>query len=418
MISLAYGALWLFVFSLPWEGVIVFRGVALGTRLTGMVALGVTILAVMISGRVRRWHLFHFAALFFVACAGVGLLLNAGQIPKKFYTFVQLFLVLWMVWEIAPSRRAVHRLLLAYVLGAYIAAVDTILVFHAKGGALRRFVAGDFDPNDLAMTLALAVPMAWYLSSTFQRPLFRLLCRGYLPVGLLALGLTGSRGGMITAVVALMIVPLSMTKLTPGRLIAAIATLALTGALAVTYVPQKVVERLAKTQSEVEDVDFGGRFKFWVAGLDVFRAKPLMGYGPGGFIRAIYPILGQSSLVAHNSYISVLVEEGLIGFLFYALMLLAAVRACLRLPQADRRFALVLLATLFIAMSPLTWEDRKPVWFVLAAIVGLSWTGPGVLRSSQRGAPLSVPAVGPPRGGSQWEPAPAPPPRIRLRGRR
>lgn len=406
MIPFAYVALWLFVFSLPWEGVIVTSGVALGTRVTGIAALGVTALAVAITGRLRRWHPFHVAALLFVVCAGVGLLFYRGQIPKKFYTFVQLFLVLWIMWEVAPSRRAVHKLLLAYVLGAYVAAVDTIIVFHSQGSALRRFVAGDFDPNDLAMTLALAVPMAWYLGLVFQRPLARLVCRAYLPVGLLALGLTGSRGGMITAVVALMIVPLSMTKLTPGRLVAAMFTLVLTGALAVTFVPAKVVDRLASTQREVESVDFGGRFKFWVAGLEAFKAKPLMGYGPGGFIRAIYPILGQSSLVAHNSYISVLVEEGLIGLFFYAAMLVAAVRASLRLPRIDRRFALVLLATLFLAMSPLTWEDRKPVWFVLAALVGLSQAMPGARRGTQGPAPMTVPAVGVPRGVRPREPVP------------
>jgi hypothetical protein len=38
----------------------------------------------------------------------------------------------------------------------------------------------------------------------------------------------------------------------------------------------------------------------------------------------------------------------------------------------ERRFGLVLLATLVTAMLPLTWEDRKAVWFVMAALVGLS----------------------------------------------
>jgi hypothetical protein len=53
-------------------------------------------------------------------------------------------------------------------------------------------------------------------------------------------------------------------------------------------------------------------------------------------------------------------------------MFLAAYRAVRRLPLLERRFGLVLLATVIVAMSPLTWEDRKSVWVILAILVGLS----------------------------------------------
>jgi O-antigen ligase len=332
-------------------------------------------LAVLITGRLRRWNLMHVAALLFILCAGLTLLLRPGnpRVPAKYYTFVQLFAVLWMIWQLAPTRRALYGLMFSYVLGAYAASVATILLYRSQAGLLRRFAVGGVDPNDLAMTLALAVPMAWYLGTVYQRPILRFVSRAYLPVGLLALGLTGSRGGMIVAFVSLAIVPLSMTRLTPGRLATAMATLALTGALAAVYVPDKVVARLATTQNEVESASFGGRFKLWVAGMEAFTQKPLMGYGTGGFVGAIYSKLGDQSLVAHNSYISVLVEEGIIGFLCYAVMLLSVVAAVRKLPNLERRFARVLLGALFLAMSPLTWEDRKPVWLILGVLMGLSY---------------------------------------------
>lgn len=410
MIPVGYVALWIFIFSLPWEGVIVTGGTAVVPKLTGMIAVASAALAVTLTGRLRRWHLFHVAALLFVLVAGVNLFFTApqGHIPAKYYTFVQLFLVLWMIWEIARSPRAVHGLLLAYVSGAYVAALLTLTVLHSHGAAMRRYVAGDFDPNDLAMTLTLAVPMAWYLGTVFQKRVLRLFCRAYLPLGLLAVGLTGSRGGMLTAGVALMIVPLSMTKLTPGRLIAAMITLAITATVAATYVPEKVVERLATTSSDISRLSFGGRFKFWVAGLEAFTQKPLMGYGTGGFVRAIYPILGSVSLVAHNSFISLLVEEGIVGLLLYVTMMLAVLGAVLRLPKFDRRFALLLLATLFVAMSPLTWEDRKPVWFILAALLGLSQATLAARASAQGQAPASQPPVRPP---TEIRPRPGPRPR-------
>jgi O-antigen ligase len=262
--------------------------------------------------------------------------------------------------------------MLAYVSGAYTAAVATLVLFRHEADVLRRFAVGGVDPNDLAMKLALAVPMAWYLGSVYEKPWLRLFCRAYLPVGLLALGLTGSRGGMIVAFVALSIIPLSMDRLTPGRLVTALGILTLTGALAAAFVPDAVVHRLATTQNEVESASFGGRFKLWVAGLHAFTFKPLMGYGTGGFVAAIYSQLGAQSLVAHNSFISILVEEGIVGLVLYCIMLYAAVAAVMRLPRRERRFGQVLMAALLLALSPLTWEDVKPVWFILAVLVGLS----------------------------------------------
>lgn len=374
MSSIAYGFLWLFVFCVPWEGVIRISGVSIASRATGALALGMAMLVVLMTGRLRRWNVMHVAALLFILCAGLTLLMRTGnpKMPAKYYTFVQLFAMLWMLWQLAPTRRALYGVMFAYVLGSYAASVATILLYRSQGGLLRRFAVGGVDPNDLAMTLALAVPMAWYLGTVYRNPILRLVSRGYLPVGLLALGLTGSRGGMIVAFVSLAIIPLGMAKLSPGRLTTALATLALTGALAAVYVPDKVVARLATTSTEVESARFGGRFRFWVAGMNAFTQKPLMGYGTGGFVGAIYSQLGEQSLVAHNSYISVLVEEGIVGFLCYATMLLSVVAAIRKLPKVERRFAQVLFGSLLLAMSPLTWEDHKPVWLIMGILMGLS----------------------------------------------
>ena len=59
MISVAYAALWVFVFAVPWERLIVLTGVSIITRVTGALALGLA-LAVVVTGpsrltRVCRW---------------------------------------------------------------------------------------------------------------------------------------------------------------------------------------------------------------------------------------------------------------------------------------------------------------------------------------------------------------------------
>src|SRR3712207_314213 len=105
MTSVAYGALWLFVFTLPWERILVLPGVSIVSRVTGGLALVLAILAVVVSGQFRRWHLLHVTAVLFVVWAGfVLLLINAPEVPAKFWTFVQLLAVVWMIWELARTR--------------------------------------------------------------------------------------------------------------------------------------------------------------------------------------------------------------------------------------------------------------------------------------------------------------------------
>src|SRR5687768_2841018 len=172
MNTLAYGALWIFVFAVPWERLAAVPGAAVVTRVMGVAALGLTLIALLVSGRFRRWRLFHVAALLFVAWTGFGVLylnlsgIGAAGAPLKFWTFVQRFLVLMMIWELASTPKHWRGLLKAYVFGACVPAIATILLYVEMRDELNRLSAGGADANNLAMTLALGLPIAWYLSLT------------------------------------------------------------------------------------------------------------------------------------------------------------------------------------------------------------------------------------------------------------
>ena len=136
MTALAYGALWVFVFTIPWERLLALPGIAIVPKVTGVIASGLALLAIVISGRFRRWHLFHFVALLFWGWAALGqLLFHSGErLPFKFWTYGQLLLVVWMTWELATTRKRIVGLLTAYVLGATVAAMDTHPALPPPGG--------------------------------------------------------------------------------------------------------------------------------------------------------------------------------------------------------------------------------------------------------------------------------------------
>jgi O-antigen ligase len=398
MTAIAYAALWVFCFAVPWENVIVIPGVGTISKLIGMGAFALALFTTVVTGRVRRIQGFHIAALLYVIWAGMNAFQTSdeGRALVKAGTYFQLLLVLWMVWELAPNLRRQLGLLLAYVFGASVAAINTIMVYRSLlGTSSRRFAAEGFDPNDLGMTLALALPMAWYLGMAYPRPLVRWLCRLYLPVGLVAIGLTSSRGALIASIVALLIIPLSMGQLSRGKVVGAILLIALSGVIAVAYIPATSWQRFGTTRSEVEGGTLNDRLVIWKAAMKAFTKRPFVGYGTNGFNWAVHS-------QPHNSYLAVLVEEGLIGFALYAAMFIAVFLKLVRLPPMERRFTLILLATLCVAILPLGWEDRKPVWFILAALLGFSQALAGATGMAARQAQARRPGFARP-------PAPRPP---------
>jgi O-antigen ligase len=392
MTALAYAALWLFVFTIPWENAVtIIPGTSLLTKVTGALALAGAFAVVITSGRVRRWHPAHVGMLLFLVWTGGELFFwqSGTRLPYKYTTFLMLFAMVFIIWEVAQTHARQRGLLGAYVFGSYIAGLSTVAMFRTQAGALKRFSGVEADPNSLAMTLALALPMAWYLGMTTRSTLFRWVYRGFVAVGIVAIALTASRGGMLAAFTALMIVPVTMTKLTPGRMAAAIGLLALSGALAVAYVPDKIIERLSTTSTEVEDLSLGGRFGIWKAGVRAFATRPFTGYGIGNWRTAVSPWLGPDPQVAHNSFLSVLVESGLIGLAIYRSVFAAVFLALQRLPSMERRFAFVLFCTLIVTMSPLSWHDQKSVWFVLAVILGMARaTGPALWDAVRQAVPV------------------------------
>ena len=374
MTGIAFAALWLFVFAVPWENVLIIEGVGTISRLIGIVAFGLVLLHVLGTTRVRRPEWFHLFALLFVAwaCAGAFWATDPGRMEVKIQRLIQLLFMIWMLWELATTPKRQRALMTAYVLGAYVAAYKTFGVYYEELGSTSvRFSAPNFDPNDLGMLLALAIPMAWYLGSTLEQPLLRWVSRLYIPVGLVAIGMTASRGALLASIVGLCIIPFTLRRISRGLIFASIPLALLSVFLIVSFVPATSWQRFGTTRSEVTEGSLNERSDIWMAGLQTVQKHPLLGTGPGGFDKSVAPILG-SDHAAHNAFLSVLVEEGLIGLFLYLAMLGIVFVRIWTLPLLERRFQLILFLALLVSMLPLTWEDRKPVWFILGLLVAQS----------------------------------------------
>jgi O-antigen ligase len=83
----------------------------------------------------------------------------------------------------------------------------------------------------------------------------------------------------------------------------------------------------------------------------------------------MYRSINSEGKVAHNSYLSVLVELGLVGFGLFALTLVIAASQAWIQPKWESRFWFALLMVWGIGAATLTWEHRKSTWLFLSLLV-------------------------------------------------
>jgi len=170
-----------------------------------------------------------------------------------------------------------------------------------------------------------------------------------------------------------------------GQRIASVVLLAVMALGVIRFAPAPARQRLSTIGAEITKGTLHNRTTIWKTGLKVLRRHPVAGIGAGAYPEAVKPWIGVPGVpghfyVAHNTFLSVLVECGAAGFLLYGLMLGVAGLYVWTLPAAERALWTVMLGVWAIGVSTLTWEQYKPSWLILALIMtewGLPWRPAG-----------------------------------------
>jgi O-antigen ligase len=366
-----FWSLWVMVFTLPWQGSVALPGLGTASRLIGVFAALVALLTLGLHGRTRRLLDVHLTMVLLVAWAVGSLLWTADATRTVGYveTAVQLLVLFVLLWEFADEVDDSTRLLGAWVLGCVVGALGVVAALGAASSEVRHGAFG-FDENDLGSMLALGVPTALYLAGQVRRSWRRVALLGAAPLCALGVLLTASRGAMLVLLVGLTFVPLSARDWSPRRRAAALGAMLVVGSLVVTVVPPATQDRLQSVESEVRSGDLNARLPVWDAAMQAIDDQPLIGTGAGTSDLEIGRRSGYG-LGAHNTYLSVATDLGLVGLSLFALLLLATALHTTGLPRRDRTFTRVLLATLAVAMVPLHWELQKTVYVVLALVLGI-----------------------------------------------
>jgi O-antigen ligase len=367
---LAFAFLWLLVFAIPWEDAVKIPGFGTGTRLIGIPTLTLGVMAIVERGRIRRPGAGHVIMILFALWAALSYLwsVDPEQTLVAASSYRQLVAMAWLIWELSPRLREQMLLLKAYVLGTFVSGLDTAYQFLSHHeAAYQRYSGSGLNANDLALIMALSIPASYYLlvqSKGWMVWVYRL----QLVLAGTTILLSAARGGFLAGIVAFSIVPLIYVRLSRRRRIANLLTTALLICGGLTFLPASSWERISTIPSELRQGTLTGRTLIWGAGLDVFRAHPFLGVGASAFGNSVSRALSEE-IVAHNTFLSILVEQGVIGFTLFCALLGVLALSVSAMPSLPQRFWIVILGVWVVGVSSLTWEMRKPTWFFFGLLM-------------------------------------------------
>jgi len=358
----------LFAFAVPWEYSLDL-GEPLGNiaRAVGVMVLLAAIPAVFQAGRLRtpgpmQWLVL---ALYLWFCCSYFWTIEPLATLVKLRGYFQEMMIVWVVWEFAESPRDVRALLRVFVAGSWVLAVLTLANFGSAEAAAAgqiRFVAEGQDPNDVARFLDLGFPLAAVLLTSERRWPGRLLAVGYLPLGLVAVVLTASRGGFLAAILALTGCGLLLMRQHARAVLAGAVALPALAAALWFAVPRETFERLATIPSQLESGDLNQRLNIWDAGWHAFVQSPLVGTGAGSFVSAagLHPLD-----TAHNAALSILVGGGLCAFFLVMGVVALAARSVLKIRGQLLVALITVLLVLAVASIVDTVEENRTTWLLL-----------------------------------------------------
>jgi O-antigen ligase len=262
-------------------------------------------------------------------------------------------LLMIVVSTAVDTPHRVRAVCAAFVVGALLSVLVGIIEGSLTGAADAidtavegRFASARNDPNDLAAGLVAAIALAAGAIGSTRNGLARALLMIAIPLLVLGLAATQSRGGMVSALVAI-VAALVVAKGRRVHVTFAILAIAAIGAFALATTPG-ALER-------VTNLDNGGngRTELWTMAWKMTGDYPVAGVGlnqfrdhsadyvrePGNLENA--ELIVESPHIVHNVYLQLLAEAGIVGlvlFLAVAIMsLVASIRALRLAREAGRR---------------------------------------------------------------------------------
>jgi probable O-glycosylation ligase (exosortase A-associated) len=234
---------------------------------------------------------------------------------------------------LATNRFRIHALVLMVALAvSFHGALDGLKFIASGGGHNAQAIVRFGDNNNLALVLVMVLPLLYYLYRYSAGTLARYGFAAAVPLTVLAVVATSSRGALMGMVAIAIWIVLKSRKKVLGM-----AVVGLCAVMVLQMAPDKWSSRMETIQTADQDASFMGRVAAWKVSSAIAVAHPVFGggfralqshpvwdsykYSEGllGFVET--PTLNRSGVAAHSIWFEVLGDQGFVGlFIFVALL--------------------------------------------------------------------------------------------------
>jgi hypothetical protein len=264
-----------------------------------------------------------------------------------------------------------------------------------------------YDSNDVGMLLVCTLPLCAYFTRHATRGIVRVLAFCIAILFVFTIAKTGSRGAFLGLIAVGAYVLLRFRTVHPSTRFAVVglATALLFVGATTKYWTQMGTILHPSADYNWNGTDEQGRMNIWKRGIDYAEERPLTGVGIASFNIAegtISPLArrqeygkGLKWSSPHNSFVQVLAELGVPGFVVFVWMLVAAFRTATRMARAALRRGAraarigelaqahaAALAGYVVSGFFLSQAYAPYLYFVIGMIIGLDMT----VRSEWRAA--------------------------------
>ena len=347
---ISFAALWLFTLVLYARPNDLFPdqiGLAPLEKVIAIIVVVTFLVGTLTDARRQRWPLELRMVLLITAIAMILMpLAESPSMSLEFLvnTWLKVVCIFYLLVNLLDNRLRLRMIMALIVACGTVLAVDAMRSYAigdlrlqgANGSRIIGAVGGMFfDPNDLATTFNILLPMAIALGLT-TRGLRRLMWLGAAVALAGAVVVTFSRGGFLALMACIAFQWWRFVKRTPILGIVVPAALAVLLGVGVDVFPQSYVTRLDSMFVPLDEADSSRqeRTALLEHAVDVaFSPRhALVGVG-----LANYKIFSLRDKGAHNAYLEISAELGIAGLMAYLVMLLAPFGALRRIERETAR---------------------------------------------------------------------------------
>lgn len=251
------------------------------------------------------------------------------------YTYMRLFsyilmAVLVIMLSVFPFKpNELENAIRAYTIGCIVLSLMLIFTGSLDGGGNSegrltiKVLDSYFDPNNLAANILTGLFFCfggvWKKYKT--TPIANIIYAAFFIVQVVAIVLTGSRGGMLSFLVGVIVYCLVKSKKNKRYIIGLVLGIFVGFIIAKQFMPEGLFNRIFAIENYTTGT---GRTTIWSNALNKLLSSPLFGFGIASYHSFFEECFGGATAM-HNSFLAVLFEVGVVGFTCFMLPILLGI---------------------------------------------------------------------------------------------